>query len=355
MTKTILLTNSHTPSSFGLENRYIPLGLMYLASTLIESEITIMRSAVGCLSAMALINALRRKMVKVIGIDCNPLSAGLYLCDKGYVVPRGDDPKFLDEILRLCDLEKPDAILSGPEEEIIVLSKNKRLFAERGVLVLCPDYETVKVCADKVQTYKMLKSHGIPTPEIYSRGNVKFPCIIKPRFGRGGRQIFRAEDADELEFHSKNVTHPVIQEFVSGIEYTVDTFADLNGNPLSIVPRVRLQVESGISVKGVTVCDEEIISYCQKTVRELRLIGPACIQCMRNDKGLKFTEINPRFGGGSILSLKADPTIIPNLIKLVRGEAPMPSNGFKEGLTMLRYYSEVFITEDEQLESSQLY
>lgn len=311
-----------------------------------------MRSAVGCLSAMALINELKKEGVRIIGLDCNPLSAGLYLSDKSYVVPRGDAPRFLGEIIKICDAEKPSAMLSGPEEELLVLSKNKGLFAERGVLVLCPDYETVKVCADKLETGRALKSYGIPTPEIYAHDDVKFPCIIKPRFGRGGRQIFKAEDADELEFHSKNVTHPVIQEFVSGIEYTVDTFADLDGNPLSIVPRVRLQVESGISVKGVTVYDEEIISYCQKIVRELRLIGPACIQCMRNDEGLKFTEINPRFGGGSILSLKADPTIIPNLIKIVRGEAPMPSNGFKEGLTMLRYYSEVFITEDEQLESS---
>ena len=315
-----------------------------------KSEITIMRSAVGCLSAMALINALKRKMVKVIGIDCNPLSAGLYLSDKSYVVPRGDAPRFLGEIIKICDAEKPSTMLSGPEEELLVLSKNKGLFAERGVLVLCPDYETVKVCADKVETYKMLKSLGIPAPEIYSSGTVKFPCIIKPRFGRGGRQIFRAEDADGLEFHSKNITHPVIQEFVSGIEYTVDTFADLNGNPLSIVPRVRLQVESGISVKGVTVYDEEIISYCQKIVRELKLIGPSCIQCIRNDEGLKFTEINPRFGGGSILSIKADSTIVPNLIRIARGETPVPSNGFKQGLTMLRYYSEVFITEDEQLE-----
>jgi len=314
-----------------------------------KPEVTILRSAVGCLSAMALINELKKEKVKVIGTDCSPLSAGLSLCDKGYVVPRGDDPRFLVEIFKVCDMEKPDAILSGPEEEILVLSKNKRLFAERNILLLCPDYDTVKICADKVETYKVFKNHGIPTPEIYSKENIKFPCIIKPRFGRGGREIFRAKDVYELEFYSKKVTNPITQGFVEGTEYTVDTFADLEGNPLSIVPRIRLQVESGISVKGMTVYDEEIISYCQKIVKELRLIGPSCIQCIRGDKGLKFTEINSRFGGGSILSIKADPTIIHNLIKIVKGEAPMPSNGFKEGLTMLRYYSEVFTTKDQKI------
>lgn len=312
---------------------------------------TIIRSAVGCLSAMALINELKKEGVKVIGIDCNPLSAGLYLCDKGYVVPQGDDPGYLEEILKICDTEKPDAILSGPEEEILVLSKNKGLFAERNILVLCPDCDTVRICVDKIETYKALKSLDIPIPEIYGKENIKFPCIVKPRFGRGGREVFKAEDAHELEYYSKRVTDPIVQEFVEGTEYTVDTFADLDGNPLSIVPRVRLQVESGISVKGMTVYDEESIRYCQRIVKELKLIGPSCIQYIRNDKGLQFTEINPRFGGGSILSIKADPTIIPNLVRIVRGETLVPNKGFKQDLTMLRYYSEVFVVQDEKIET----
>lgn len=314
-----------------------------------RTRLTIIRSAVGCLSAMALIDELKKEGVKVIGIDCNPLSAGLYLCDKGYVVPRGDDPRFLEEILKICDIEKPDAILSGPEEEILVLSKNKGLFAERNILVLCPDYDTVRICADKIETNRILKNLDIPIPEIYGKENIKFPCIVKPRFGRGGREVFKAEDAHELEYYSKRVTDPIVQEFVEGTEYTVDTFADLDGNPLSIVPRVRLQVESGISVKGMTVYDEEIINYCNKIVRELKLVGPSCIQCIRGDKGLKFTEINPRFGGGSILSIKADPTIIPNLVRIVRGETLVPNKGFKQDLTMLRYYSEVFVAQDEKI------
>jgi len=32
---------------------------------------------------------------------------------------------------------------------------------------------------------------------------------------------------------------------------------------------------------------------------------------------------------------------------MIRGEKPEPSKGFKEGLVMLRYYSEVFILEEK--------
>lgn len=314
-----------------------------------KGRITIIRSAVGCLSAMALVNEFKKENVRVIGIDCDPLSAGLYLCDKNYVVSRGDDPKFLDEILNICKIEKPSAILSGPEEEILVLSKNKRLFEELNVLVLCPAYGTVRVCADKAETYKMFKRYDIPAPEIYDRDIVEFPCVVKPRFGRGGRKILKVNDADELEFYLKRIDGPLIQEFVDGIEYTIDTFADLKGKPLSIVPRIRLQVESGISTKAMTIHDKEIIEHCKNIVRGFRLIGPACIQCIKNGDGIKFTEVNTRFGGGSILSIKADPSIISNLIKIIEGESPTPSKGFREGLVMLRYYSEFFIPRGKML------
>lgn len=311
-----------------------------------EAKTSIIRSGAGCLSTGALTTRLRKERVRVIGLDCNPMSAGLHLADTGYVVPRGDEPGFLDEVVRICETEKPDAMISGPEEELLVLSKNKDMLEERGVLLLCPDFDTVKVCADKLETHHKLSSYAVPTPRIYQIEEAKFPCIIKPRFGRGGRDIYKANDREELAFFLPKVSQPVVQEFVEGTEYTVDVFADLAGNPLSIVPRVRLQVESGISVKGVTVFDEEIISYCRQIAESLKLIGPSCIQCLKTDERLVFIEINTRFGGGSALSMEADPTIVPNLVRMARREPPVPSRGFKQGLVMLRYYNEVFTTQD---------
>jgi carbamoyl-phosphate synthase large subunit len=171
--------------------------------------------------------------------------------------------------------------------------------------------------------------------------------VIKPQFGRGSQDVYIAKNKEELDFYIKKVNQPIIQEFVEGREYTVDILADKDGNALSIVPRLRLETESGISVKSQTVKDEEIIDYSRKIVKELRLFGFSCIQCIRkNDKPkeIKFIEVNTRFGGGGILSIKADASIIPNLLRLIRQEEPQPSQGFKEGLIMLRYYSEVFIS-----------
>lgn len=311
--------------------------------------VVIIKTAVGSPGAMALVKELKSNGVRVIGLDAYPLSAGLYCCDKGYLIPRGRDEKFLDEILRICEKEKPNMILSSPEEELLVLSKNKSLFAKKGILVLCPDYDTVKKCADKIETDKVLRSCEVPVPKIYDTENTKFPCIIKPRFGKGSENVFKAESQQELEIYVKKVENPIIQEYLDGKEFSVDVLADLEGKVLSIVPRIRILTESGISLRGVTVRDENIIQYCKKITKNLRLIGPSCIQCFKNKNGIKFIEINTRFGGGSILSIKANPNIISNLIKLAKGDTPEPDISFKEGLTMTRFYDEVFLNKDEIL------
>ena len=53
-----------------------------------------------------LIKELQKNGVFVIGTDVNPLSSGLYISDKKYVVPKGDDPNFLQSMINICKIEK---------------------------------------------------------------------------------------------------------------------------------------------------------------------------------------------------------------------------------------------------------
>ena len=235
-----------------------------------------------------------------------------------------------------------------PEEEILSLSQHRSFFDEMNCILLMPEYNDALICADKSKTNHFFKKHSIPTPVTFTdMESVTYPCVIKPRYGRGGTDVYRINSKNEFEFYHNKVKNPIIQELIQGEEYSIDILADRNGDALSIVPRLRLGIESGISIKGVTVFDCEIINYCKQIVKKLRLFGPSCIQCIKNSEGLFFFDINARFGGGSILSINADPTIIPNLIKLIKNEEPQPSTGFTEGLMMLRYYSEVFIRESD--------
>ena len=71
------------------------------------------------------------------------------------------------------------------------------------------------------------------------------------------------------------------------------------------------------------------------------MVGIYCLQYIKNDTGIYILEINPRFGGGSILSIQADPSIIPNYLNLAMGEpATLASN--PKHIKMKRYYAEVY-------------
>lgn len=321
---------------------------------MIKRKLKILRSAVGSPPSFGFIKELQKNNIEVVGIDSNPLSFGLYNIEKAYLVPPGDSPDFLNEIIKIIEKEGPDAILSGPEQEILVFSKNKTLLEKKGVMVLCPDYDSVVICSDKEKTCEKFKELGIPFPEIYSAENIKFPCIIKPKSGRGSSDVYKIENQEQFDILIKKIKNPIIQEFVKGEEYSIDILSDRDGNCLSVVPRLRINVESGVSMKGRTVYDKEITDYCKKIVKELKLFGPSCIQCIRNNNNqLKFIEINLRFGGGSILSIKADPTIIPNLIKLIKKQDPVPSSSFKQGLYMFRNYCEIYVDENNLKNSNE--
>ena len=213
--------------------------------------------------------------------------------------------------------------------------------------MVCPDHQSVLTCSDKSKAHEAITRIKVPTPELYQDiDSVGFPCMVKPRFGRGSSGVYRADNKKDLDLYLDKVNEPVVQEFIKGEEYTVDVLADKDGNALSVVPRVRIQTESGIAVKAKTVHNEDMIGHCRRITKELKIFGPSCIQFIENEDGPKFIEVNTRFGGGSILSIKADPTIVPNLIRMIKGECTTESKGFTEGLIMLRYHSEVFVPED---------
>ena len=138
---------------------------------------------------------------------------------------------------------------------------------------------------------------------------------------------------------------PLFQEFAEGDEYTVDVLSDFQGRVIAAVPRKRIEMKVGISYKGVTVNDPEMIAMAKKISERAGIIGPCNIQCFRDEKGLNFFEINPRFSGSLPLTIAAGLNGPLFLTRLVIGASPCNSdNMFAEHLTMLRYWNEFFVT-----------
>lgn len=92
---------------------------------------------------------------------------------------------------------------------------------------------------------------------------------------------FKVEKKSELKVYAEQVGDYIIQPFIEGTEYTVDIFCDYDGNPISIVPRIRVAVRAGEVLKTKIVMDDKIIEECRKLVAGFQPCGPMTVQLIR--------------------------------------------------------------------------
>ena len=173
-----------------------------------------------------------------------------------------------------------------------------------------------------------------------------FPVIAKPRFGKGSRDIIKINNEADLRYVVSNFVNTIFQEFLPGVEYTVDVLSDMNKKPILAVPRIRLQTKAGISTKGRIVRDADLEISCRNIAQDAGIRGPCCIQMKESsEEQLQLVEINSRLGGGTIFSTLAGanfPAMILDMLRGVEIKAPKISE-----ITVVRYYEEIVIRNDE--------
>jgi len=307
--------------------------------------VTVLVSGGGGAAAIGAIKSLRMGGFdgRIIAADAEPLSAGLYLADGFRVLPRAKDPTFYPSLKRLIEEEAIGILFPTSGFDIYEFARHKPELEALGTVVAMSDLDAMSVCENKWEFY--LKTQGaFPLPET-SRDPAswnRFPCFVKPTFGKGSRDTHRCLTREELEFHTGPTRDMLIQEYLPGEEYTVDVLSDLAGAPLLAVPRVRLETKEGISSKGRVLRDPEIERLCLDLARHLALKGPTCMQLKRDEHDRpKFLEVNPRLGGGSIFATLAGvniPMLLLDVIAGTRIASPPPKE-----IVVLRYYEEVVL------------
>lgn len=311
-------------------------------------RLIVMRTGAGSPASLAVISALRRSGCEVVAADSDPRSVGFLFSDAWEVVPRADAPDFVAKVLAAACRHRVDLILPAVDEELLPLARAVELFAAEGIGLALSPAGSVEVATDKWEAYRVLTDLGIPMPLTFNLEEepapaVPLPAVIKPRRGRGSRDVYLARTPEELEFFSRFVPGSIAQARCSGVEMTIDLLADLRGELLALVPRERWATESGISSKGVTRECPEIIPLVGRIARELPIHGPACIQAFMDEDGIRFTDVNLRFGGGVALSIAAGSMLIDGLVRLARGEPVEADLSFRPNLAFLRYWKETYV------------
>lgn len=246
----------------------------------------------------------------IFGADVVETAPALFFCDKTVKVCKINDENYIPMLLGLCEREKIDLLIPTIDTDLLILSENKKQFESIGTRVLISGREQISLCRDKRNTAKFFRKCGLETPNPVDKiGDYKekFPCFIKPKDGSSSINAYYVNTMEELTQYAKQVNDYIIQPFIEGKEYTIDVLCDFEGNPIYITPRERMAVRSGEVLKTCVVHDSLMIEESQRIIKEFKPCGPITIQLIRENGTGKdyYIEINPRFGGGAPLSMKA--------------------------------------------------
>ena len=252
-------------------------------------------------------------------------TVAFHYADKSVISPIIYDDAYIPFLLEYCKENKIDILISLFDIDLLVLAKNKESFEKIGTRVVVSDEKVISICNDKWKTYQFLKGNGFNVPKTYltledtinaiDRGELKYPVIVKPRFGCGSIAMSIAEDEmallyyfrrntrtinkSYLRYESQNVEDKIIyQEYLDGQEYGADIINDFNGKLQSVIVKKKIAMRAGETDIAEIVDVPEITA-------ELASLGSITGHIANMDvdvfliNGKPYVlEMNARFGGG---------------------------------------------------------
>jgi len=315
------------------------------------------------------------KEYDIIATNSNPLDLSLNDEVKTFQVPSSSSPNYIEKLFDICKKEKIQVIAPGSEPETEIISKNFLNFSEKNIIPLTNRYDLVKICNDKLSLSKFLDSKGIKIPKTYFIENISeitssdFPLLIKPIIGSGSRNVFVAQNIEELSFFIKYLTkqkiNPIIQEYISGIdnEFSIGILY-CDGGKLNTSIAMRRNLSNGLSTRskiksekneslivssGISQGYFDDFSKIRKSAEEIAATinsdGPINIQCRIKNNELYVFEINPRFSGTTSARALVGCNE-PNILTKFRIYGKIPKNiSYKYGYVM-KDFLEKFVPEN---------
>ncbi len=304
----------------------------------------------------AFIRAARSCQLKLVvhTADAVPWVAARCVADKAHVIPPIESAEYIPHLMEIAQREKIDLVIPTLDPELIKLARAREQFDQVGCGVLISPPEVIEICEDKINTYEFLTHHGISTPRTWLAEDSlawtchQFPYFLKPRTGSASKENFMLRNREDLQTLVPYLNNAIIQEFVPGVEYTLDAYTGLDGQLRCIVPRRRLEIRGGEVTRSLTVKDQNIMQIGAQVIEALgHCRGMITIQLiMTPDRQAKVIEINPRFGGGVPLAIHAGADFPQWLLSEWQGHQPqIRFDNFQDGVAMLRYHQAFFVDE----------
>lgn len=256
-------------------------------------------------------------------------------------IPLASDKDFVEVLKKLCFDLRVDLLIPSVDEELLLISENLNDWGETQIML--PHKSYVEAMLDKLTMIRSIEAKEILAPETESLdkdvSKFVFPCIIKPRMGRGSRGVFSVNNIEEVEDFKKkvgnNASSFVLQRQYFGEEYTVQMIANSQSELLSIVP-AKISVKKGVTIKAKTDDNISVINACRQIHQKIPCAGTYNIQLiLTNDNHVYPFEINPRISTTFCLILEAG---INPIQLFFDKKSDHTSLSFKNGISLSRHW-----------------
>jgi predicted ATP-grasp superfamily ATP-dependent carboligase len=280
--------------------------------------------------------------------------------ERGYHPAENTPPEeaYIALIERLCAEERLDWIFPSIEGATYVLAKNRARLASRGVSVVCPALETVRLVNDKFASMDCLAAAGLPAPRTLLPGadglpaaarQLGFPLVVKPRFSSASRGVTLVRDATALrpvyDAIAARYGEPILQEFVpgelDGAFLRVIGVADGASNVVAVhVARTLLTLFRGSVVPPAVARSEsnpDVAGITARAVKALGVTGPFLVQYKvhAGDGAPRILEANCKLSY-RIWTARADGLDVPRLaLAVARGESVVPREPARYGTVLV--------------------
>lgn len=237
-----------------------------------------------------------RPDLRLIGVDVHTQHGGPLFVDHFQLVPKANDPGYLDAIKEVVRIHSVGIVIPMSEPELAATLPFPELAP--GIKWITAGERVVKTGLDKLETMNALRGVGIPVPwtvPVRDGRPAAYPCILKNRTGSGSRAVFTVADNEEADYLASRYSNAIFQELLGTIEQEVTcaVYRRQDGKISSLLMLRRLT--GGFTGWAKIIKDEEAERMCEAIANGLDLRGSMNVQLRLTDKGPRVFEINPRF------------------------------------------------------------
>src|SRR5699024_10538972 len=214
-------------------------------------------------------NALKVEEGKVIATDCDLNAPALYFEDTYEIVPRIDDPNYINILVDICEKYHISAIISLIDPELELLAQNKNVFDEKNIQLILSPHESVDISFDKFTTFEYLNNEGIPTVPTYDdlnvvinklkRDELTYPLVVKPARGSASIGLYIVENETELKEAFNKFDDQIVQPYYKDKEFGIDVYIDMiSGDLVDLFIKEKIRMRAGETDKSISIHNDKI-------------------------------------------------------------------------------------------------